>query len=225
MTKFAKQKGKFWLPKSPEHKVDGEFELVDEALGILTVYDVIDSSVNYAVYINEADERMQHPLIIGQLNNNEYVALLESSFHFLHIKGDKKIFGYYINVTVFNTPFLINSENELEFKKISFSYDNLTQYLGYPNVEHDFNKESLSVSNKFTTYENSFILSNELLCKIIYTFDSSFSLTQKTSFISPITIIDLESSSEKNIFQWLKLIDNNIGSFFSFWLENIYALL
>ena len=107
MTKFAKQKGKFWLPKSPEHKVDGEFELVDEALGILTVYDVIDSSVNYAVYINEADERMQHPLIIGQLNNNEYVALLESSFHFLHIKGDKKIFGTNMSNLHFNVNAVI----------------------------------------------------------------------------------------------------------------------
>ncbi len=36
--KNSKQKGKFWLPDSPDQKVNGEFELIDETLGNLLLH-------------------------------------------------------------------------------------------------------------------------------------------------------------------------------------------
>ncbi len=210
MKNFEKQKGNFWLPNSPDHKVKGEFELVYETLGILTLYDVIDASIKPDVYFNEYYERMQHPLIIGLLDNNECVALLQSSFYSITFKVK---YEYSINVTIFTSPFLINSENDLKFKKISFSFDNLPQYLGSCDVKKSSDLPR-SVSVKYTNITDSFNLSNELFCKINYTFNCSFSYLPVTQ-ITPITIIDLELSSEQDIFQWLKLIDNNISSFFS----------
>lgn len=208
---MSKQKGKFWLPESPDHQVDGDFELIDETLGYLLLHDVIDASVSKVVYFNEHFQRMQHPLIIGELKDGTRIALLQSSFHSISLNDS---YEYYIDITIFTGPLLIGSEADLEFKKISFSFDHLHQYLGTCIIKHDLQSAPQSVSTRFTSVEDTFSLNDSLLCRINYAFDGSFSYLS-SSQLSPITMIDLESTSSICIRDWLKIIDENIGAFLS----------
>lgn len=209
---YSKQKGQFWIPNSPDHKVDGEFELIDETIGKLLLYDVIDTSVSKIQYFNEHFQRMQHPLIIGELKDGDCVALLQSSFRSISANDS---YEYNIDITIFTGPILIGLGSELEFKKLSFSFDNLPQYLGTCVIERDIQLEPTRLSLKYTSTKEDFILSDSLLCSFNYVFDSSFSSYLSTANASPVTLIELESTLVIGIQDWLKLIDENIGAFFS----------
>lgn len=64
-----KQKGKFWLPESSDHQVDGEFELIEESHGRLILFDVIDvidDSVSKEEYLNKNIQYMKWITSFGQ---------------------------------------------------------------------------------------------------------------------------------------------------------------
>lgn len=208
--KNAKQKGRFWLPASPHHKVDGDYDLIDEALGCLTLYDLIDTSVSTAIYWNEHFKRMQHPLIIGELRDSTFVALLQSSFRSISIDDT---YVYDINVTLFTGTICLESEDELEFKTISFSFDHLHLYSGTCNIEEGLQFDPRSFSVKYATFTESFNLYDSLRCSFNYEFDSSFSSYLSTSTFTPVTFIEMESNTKMGILDWLRIIDKNIGSF------------
>jgi len=210
--KTSKQKGKFWLPGSSDHQVDGDFELIDDTLGYLLLHDVIDASVSKVVYFNEHCQRMQHPLIIGELKDGTCVALLQSSFRSITANDS---YEYSIDITIFTGPLLVGSEADLEFMKISFSYDHLHQYLGTCIIERDYQPVPQSVSAKYISVKDTFNLNDSLLCRINNVFDSSFSSYLSTTQLSPVTMIDFESTSNICIRNWLKIIDENIGAFLS----------
>ena len=50
-----KQKGKFWLPESSDHQVDGEFELIEESHGRLILFDVIDVIDDFSLIKHNGD--------------------------------------------------------------------------------------------------------------------------------------------------------------------------
>lgn len=52
MKRDTNQKGKFWLPQTPDHKVDGEFKLVNESEGQLTISGIIDPTTDRITYFN-----------------------------------------------------------------------------------------------------------------------------------------------------------------------------
>ncbi|PKN76060.1 MAG: hypothetical protein CVU49_01430 [Candidatus Cloacimonetes bacterium HGW-Cloacimonetes-2] len=212
MSRFTKQRGEFWLPQSPDHKVDGDFELINEALGLLTLYAVIDPTIDRATYCNEHFKRMQHSLIVGQLRSGEGLALLQTSFHSVSFDDT---YCYFIDCTIFTGPILIGDESDLQFSNITFSFDNLPQYLGTCSIDHGHDLKPQSYYCKYTSADDSFSLTDSLSCRFNYVFDSSFSSYLSTAQFSPVTLIELRHTSVIGILDWLKLIDNSIGAFFS----------
>ena len=210
--KITKQIGKFWLPDSPWHRVYGEFELIKETLGRLLLFDVIDTFVSKAAYFNEHFQLMQHPLIIGKLKDGTGIALLQSSFRSISLNG---YYEYNIDITVFTGPILIRSVEDLVFNKISFSFDQLHQYLGICIRERDYQQDPQSISVKYTPSKETFKICDSLECSFNYIYDYSFSSSLSTTQISSVTLIELESISSNSIRNWLDIIDKNIGAFFS----------
>ena len=214
-----KQKGKFWLPESSDHQVDGEFELIEESHGRLILFDVIDvidDSVSKEEYLNKNIQYIQHPLIIGELNDGKGIALLQSSFRSISTKDFCNYdYGYNVDITVFTGSIMIGSVEDLVFNNISFSFDHLHHYLGACIIDPDFQPIPRSFSVKYTSVEDIFNLSDSILCRFNYVFDSSFSSYLSTTHIYPVTLIELESSSNISIRHWLDIIEKNIGAFFS----------
>lgn len=209
---ISRQIGKFWLPDSPKHKVYGEFELIEESLGRLLLFDIIDTSVSKDEYFNKYFQHMQHPLIIGKLKDGTGIALLQSSFRSI---SSKDYYEYNIDITVFTGSKKIKSVEDLVFNNISFSFDHLHQYLGTCIREREYQQDLKSIIVKYTPSKVTFKICDSLECSFNYVYDYSFSSSLSTTQISSVTLIEFKSISSISIQDWLKIIDKNIGAFLS----------
>jgi len=205
-------RGKFWLPETPDHAVDGEFMFADEDHGILRLFDVIDTSVSEAEYINRHLEHMQHSMIIGCYENREYVGLLDTHFHYLSFG---ECFEYSADVVLVAGNHVLRSMDDISYIGISFTLDNLHHYLGSYHSGIKLTHNPLCVSCNYSTLENRFKITDSLTCTICYTFNLNHDARLNSVKLESVTRIELESDSCLSLKEWLRLIEEKITSYFS----------
>ncbi len=203
------QKGEFWVPKSPKYKVSGELDYEDDSNITLTLFSVIDNSVSESDFFNF--KIINIPLIIGYLDNGEGVTLYSVQVSSITFGGPYKLS---IRVLLFTGKKFIEKEEDLVFKKVSFSYDHLHKYLGACKRDINFGENNLSHTVSYSSSKDKFNLTNDLTCEISYNYKFSIDFDGNAKF-TPETSLFLNSSQETGINEWLHIIEFNIGAFFS----------
>ncbi len=211
--------GVFWLLDTPDHKVNGEFELFDECLGILTIFDPIEKEYSHGHYYNWVKQLDNYSLILGQVGSVFY-ALKNVRFVSMRESGDRRgIFIFEADITINLGSLIFDREEELSFDNISFSFEKLYTYLNDRPISTDIINDLRECKFQFKeTKSDIFDLDDSLkFCFICWLDFSLKTQDYDLTAVATTTIkVETKTNAGKTIDEWLELIEQTFSMYFAF---------
>lgn len=208
-------KGEFWLPESPSRKVDGDFEIIDGAVGVLILYDSLVKNDQDDIFFILDQSKIEHSLILGYAKRR-YLALKNPTVFSAERSDGRITLKYEVEITLKSSDAIDGCDLDSGFNKISFTYHDLNHYIGSYVLKRVRPPDSNDLNITCEYHSDSLELSDSLKMEIEYNYNFKFSSTNRCADIAPVTSITIESSAPKKIEDWFELIDVHIGAYLSF---------